>query len=147
MQWSERYQKEQEPSQQEIREYIGSPLWDDLEDYLQRTYRQRPKLFYSCCGMQQGFWKGWNVKYQKGGKALCTLYPKQGYFVALIAVGTKEAAGAQLLVPLCDVYTQDLYSRTKSGATGKSLALEVTNERILRDVKSFIALRVSSRTG
>lgn len=143
MQWSELYDDGQEPQDTQIKEFVDTPLWDDLANYLQQTYKAQPKLFYSRCSMDKGFWKGWNVKYKKSGKALCTLYPKQGYFVALMAVGAKEMAGAELLIPLCDAYTQNVYSRTESGATGKSLPLEVKNESILRDVKSFIALRAA----
>lgn len=143
MQWSELFGPEQEPSVKDVREFVGTPLWDDLATSLQQTYGVQPTLFYSGCSMREGFFKGWNVKYRKSGKALCTLYPKQGYFCALIAVGAKEAAAADLLIPLCDAYTQDLYSRTESGAAGKSLPVEVTDENILRDVKNLIALRAA----
>lgn len=145
MEWSKLWDDGHEPSSQQIKEFVETPLWSDLAEHLQQTYHVQPKLFYSGCSMDKGFWKGWNLKYQKSGKPLCTLYPKRGHFIALIAVGTKEIAEADLLIQLCDEYTQDLYTRTKFGATGKSLALEVTNENILWDVKSLIALRVGSR--
>lgn len=77
---------------------------------------------------------------------MCTLYPKQGYFVALVNIGEKEAADADLLIPLCDRYTQEIYSQIKSGANGKALAINVTSHNILRDVKELIGLRVSSST-
>lgn len=142
MQWSELFDSSRQPANSEIKEFIGIPLWDDLTDYLQQTFKAVPQLFYSGCSMQKGFWMGWNVKYKKSGKALCTLYPKQGYFIALIAVGAKEIAEADLLIPLCDEYTQNLYRQTEYGVFGKSLAVEVTNENILHDVKNLIALRV-----
>jgi len=145
MQWSELYGDGHEPLDNQIKDFVATPLWDDLANHLQQTYKVRPKLFYSRCSMQKGFWKGWNVKYKKGGKALCTLYPKHGYFIALIAVGAKEIIEADLLIPLCDEYTQNLYSQTEFGTVGKSLALEVTSENILRDVKNLIALRDDSR--
>ena len=78
---------------------------------------------------------------------MCTLYPKHGYFIALIAVGAKEIGEADLLIPLCDEYTQNLYGQAQFGTAGKSLALEVTSENILRDVKNFIALRVGCIRG
>lgn len=145
MLWSELYRDGQEPSDGQIQEFVDTPLWGELANFLQQTYTARPKLFYSRCSMQEGFWKGWNIKYKKSGRALCTLYPKQRYFVALIPVGAKEAAEADLLIPLCDEYTQNVYNRTKSGTTGKSLAIEVTSEDILQDVKNLVALRVGTR--
>lgn len=146
MQWSERFNAGQEPSDHQIQEFVDTTLWDDLENYLRHTYNVQPKLLYSGCSMQEGFWKGWNIKYKKSGKALCTLYPKQGYFIALIAVGAKEITEADLLLPLCDAYTQNVYRQAAFGSTGgKSLAMEVTSEKIARDVKNLIALRAASR--
>ncbi|MDR0768021.1 MAG: DUF3788 domain-containing protein [Methanosarcinales archaeon] len=145
MQWAELFDDGREPSENQIREFVVTPLWDDLANYLQQTYNVQPKLFFSCCSMDKGFWQGWNVKYKKSGKALCTLYPKQGYFIALIAVGAKESAEADVLIPFCDEYTQNLYNRAKFGSAVKSLAVEVTSENILRDVKSLITLRVGTR--
>ncbi|PJJ27155.1 DUF3788 domain-containing protein [Lacrimispora celerecrescens] len=141
MLWSELFNSVHEPLDNEIREFVQTPLWDNLTNYLQQTYNAKSNLFYSRCSMDQDFWKGWNVKYKKSGKALCTLYPKQGYFIALVNVGAKESLEAELLIPLCDEYTQDLYTQTKSGTSGKSLAINVTSESILRDVKELIALR------
>ena len=149
MLWNELWDKGHEPPDSQIADFVETPLWDDLANHLQETYKVKPKLFYSGCSMDKGFWKGWNVKYKKSGKALCTLYPKQGYFIALIAVGAKESAAADLLISSCDEYTQNLYSQTKAEASGKfpslSLAVEVTNESILSDVKDLVALRVDSR--
>ena len=145
MQWSELFQKGNEPSADQVCQYVCTPLWDDLSEHLRQAYNIQPKLFYSGCAMDKGYWKGWNIKYKKSGKALCSLYPKEGYFLALIAVGPKEIVEADLLAPLCCEYTQNLYNRSAFGNSGKSLAFEVTNEDILRDVKSFIALRANCR--
>jgi len=146
MLWSESYNNELEPLDNQIREFVDTPLWDDLANYLQQTYNIQPKSAYSGCSMDKGFWKGWNVKYKKNGKSLCTLYPKQGYFVALIAVGAKESVEADFLMPLCDDYTQEVYSQAKFGTGYKSLTIDVTSESILHDVKNLIALRVGNRS-
>ncbi|HBU11232.1 MAG TPA: hypothetical protein DEB31_00385 [Clostridiales bacterium] len=143
MQWSELWDAGKEPSAEQVKEYVDTPLWEELTGYLQQTYHVSPKLFYSGCSMDNGFWKGWNIKYKKSGKALCTLYPKQGYFIALVNVGAKEIAEADLLLPRLDAYTQNLYKAKEFfGTMGKSLPIEVKSEAILRDVKSLIALRV-----
>jgi AraC family transcriptional regulator len=142
MLWSELFNNGHEPLDNQISEFVDNSLWDDLTDYLQQTYNVQPKLFYSNCSMDKGIWKGWNVKYKKSGKALCTLYPKQGYFTTLINVGAKESAEADVLITLCDEYTQNIYNQIKVGTIGKSLAINVTTENILRDVKELVALRV-----
>ena len=145
MSWSDLFDREHEPTEEQVQEFSKTPLWSELTEHLQQTYNIKPKLSYSGCSMDNGYWKGWNVKYKKSGKALCSLYPKQGYILALVPVGTKEAAEAELLIPLCDPYTQELYKRTDFGHNGtKSLAFEITNENIIHDVKQFIDLRVAS---
>jgi AraC family transcriptional regulator len=130
-----------EPSENQIKEYVNNPLYEDLDNYIKQTYKIQPKLSYSNCSMDKGSWKGWNVKYQKSGKSLCTIYPKQGYFMALIPVSAKDFDEANLIVTRCSKYMQDLYHKSKAGKTGKSLAVEVKSKSILRDVKYFVALR------
>jgi len=146
MVWSELFGKEHEPSVEQIQEFVATPLWSDLVDYLQQTYNIKPKIEYSGCMMDKGAWKGWNVKYKKGGKSLCTLYPKQGYFLSLITIAEKDAAEADLIVPFCTDYVQELYRHTGFGKNyGKMLGIEVTNKDILRDMKEFMALRVKTK--
>ena len=140
--WSDLFDSENEPSVSQIKEFVEAPLWDDLDNFLQKTYAVKPKLSYSSCNMDKGFWKGWNVKYKKSGKALCTLYPKNGYFMALVPVGAKEITEADLLIPTCCEYMQNLYNSAKGGAAFRSLAIEVTKVEILNDMKKLIGLRV-----
>ena len=144
-QWSDLFPAESEPTEGQIEAFVDSALWRALDQTLRQTYSVRPKLFYSGCMMGQGAWKGWNVKYKKSGKALCTLYPKRGYFVALLPIGIREMDEAELLMPTCTGYTQKLFEQTAAGHTGKSLAFEVKNEDILEDMKRLIALRAASR--
>ena len=145
-QWSDLFGKENKPSDEQIQEFVTTPLWSDLADYLKQTYNVKPETEYSYCMMDKGAWKGWNVKYKKGGKSLCTLYPKRGYFLSLITIAEKDAAEADLIIPSCTDYVQELYRRTGFGKNyGKMLGIEVTSEDILRDMKEFMALRAGSR--
>ena len=144
--WSELFGKENEPSYEQIEEFVATPLWGALADHLQKTYNAKPNLSYSGCNMDGGIWKGWNVKYKKSGKSLCTLYPKQGYFLSLITIAEKDADEADFLIPLCCDYVKDLYSSAEFGKNhGKMLGLEVTSEEILRDMKKLMALRVKKK--
>ncbi len=146
MLWSELFDKEHEPSDGQIAEFVSTPLWCNLADHLQQTYNSKPKIEYSACAMDGGIWKGWNVKYKKSGKSLCTLYPKHGYFLSLITVSEKDAAEADLLIPhFCD-YVKGLYNRAEFAKHyGKMLGVEVTSEEILQDMKELIALRAGRK--
>ncbi|MCL2456629.1 MAG: DUF3788 domain-containing protein [Defluviitaleaceae bacterium] len=143
-QWNELFSRENEPSEIQIKEFVNTHLFCDLDEHLRLTYKIKPKFAHSNCGMDGGIWKGWNVKYQKSGKSLCTLYPKQGYLQLLVPVGAREMNEAESLVPLCTQYTQELFLRS-GGAGFKSMAFEVRDENVLRDAKNFIAIRAQKK--
>ncbi|MCL2856557.1 MAG: DUF3788 domain-containing protein [Oscillospiraceae bacterium] len=145
MLWSELYGKEHEPSGDQVKEFVGTPLWDDLADFMVQTHKVQPKLSHSSCAMDGGYWKGWNVKYKKSGKSLCTLYPKQGYILALMPVGLRETNEAELLMPSCTQYTRTLFEQAESGHIGKFLAMEIKSADVLDDLKKLIALRATKR--
>ena len=65
MQWHELYNDKNKPVDNQIIEFVKSPLLTDLDSYLKQQYNVLPQLFYSACSMDNGFWKGWNVKYKK----------------------------------------------------------------------------------
>ena len=100
MSWFQRYPKSQQPTLEQISSYIASPLWGELCQWAEKSYQIEPKVEHSTCSGAPG----WNVKYKKGGRALCTLYPDDGQFTAMVTVGTKEAAEAELLLPTCSEY-------------------------------------------
>ena len=73
------------PLDHEIFDYMNKPardLWQDVNSYIQQEYKVSPKIKYSKCSAKPG----WNVKYQKSGKSLCTLYPEQDGFVVLVVI-------------------------------------------------------------
>jgi AraC family transcriptional regulator len=142
MQWYELFNKENEPTEAQVSEYINSPLFGELDDYLRQAHKVKPKLAYSGCAMDKGMWKGWNIKYKKSGKSLCTVYPKQGYILALLPIGAKEINEAELLMPLCSEYTQELFGKCETFQGGKYLGFELRNEDVLRDMKGLIDIRV-----
>ena len=138
MNWFQRYPKSQQPTLEQISEYIASPLWGELCRWAEQSYRIEPKVEHSTCSGAPG----WNVKYKKGGRALCTLYPDAGQFTALVTIGAKEASEAELLLPMCSDYIRELFARTQPFNGARWLMIRVTDERILADVKSLIRLRV-----
>lgn len=141
MEWSVLYPQERQPTFEDISVYIDNANWENLQDYLQETYSVSPKMTYSGCSGQPG----WNVKYQKSGKSLCTLYPMPGYFIALVVMGEKELPEADLLAPLCSEYTRELYGRTVVCMRSKWLMMEVSDAQVLQDVKDLIQLRVKPK--
>jgi hypothetical protein len=135
--WSGLYGPEVMPDETQISAFINSGLWRDLNEYIQSAYGVAPAYSYSKCPAQ----KGWNVKYQKAGRSLCTLYPMNGYFIALVTIGAKEQAEAELVLNDCCDDVRDLYARAVPCNGSRWLMIAVKDNAILRDVKTLIAVR------
>lgn len=146
MEWNFLYDSSRQPDHENILNFIGSAgrLWLELKAHLEDTYHVPSKMSYSKCAAQPG----WNVKYQKGGKSLCTLYPMEDFFIALIVIGTKEEAEVEAALTL-SVFTdeiQELYRRTAFSCGGRWLMIQVVNQAVLEDVKRLIAIRVKPKS-
>ena len=137
MDWNLLYSNVTPPTWEQVTEYIGSPLWAEFNERIQSAYQIKPCMEYSRCSMQAG----WNIKYKKGGKSLCTLYPMQGYFIALVVVGSHELTEAEFLMPQCSDYVQTVFKNTKTGNGQKWLMLDVRDRGIMYDVFRLINLR------
>ena len=81
MTWNTLWPQDRKPTPGDIAEFVDNPLWKTLCSWLESGYRTVPRIEYSRCGMAPG----WNVKYTKGGRALCTLYPAAGSFTCLVS--------------------------------------------------------------
>lgn len=125
------------PSLEEISEYINNILFDRLCTHIETEYRSKPVLEYSRCSMQYG----WNIKYKKSGRTLCTLYPMDGFFITLIVIGERERTDTEIELPFCTDYVQRLYKETETGMGQKWLMIHVTDDAIFDDVKQLIAIR------
>lgn len=139
--WSELYDQSNQPTMDDINNFINRELWNELCSFLESRYAVAPKLEYSKCSMQ----KGWNVKYKKSSKSICTLYPMEGYFIVLIVIGQKEQTEAELIIPSCSSYTRQLFSKTPFSLGGKWLMIEVTQRAVLEDVLKLIQVRVKPK--
>ena len=141
MNWNQRYPKSQQPSLEEINAFIASPLWVELCRWAEERYAVSPKVEHSTCSGAPG----WNVKYKKGGRSLCTLYPDEGAFTALVTVGAKEAPQAELLLPTYSDYIRELFTRVQPMNGARWLMIRISDPRVLEDVKQLVSLRVAPK--
>lgn len=139
MRWSELFNNAKMPSHENIKEYIGegAQIWLDLQEHIEKNYQAEPKIEYSNCSAQPG----WNIKYQKKGKSLCTLYPMEGYFIALVVVGAKEKPEVETLLETFSPIVQRLYRNTTFTCGGHWLMIEVKNKAVADDIKRLISIR------
>lgn len=141
MTWDQRYARGEQPALEQIARYISSPLWQDLRDFVESAYGVAPLIEYSICSGA----RGWNVKYKKGGRALCTLYPHEGFFTCLVCIGSREAAQAELVLTVCAAYTRNLYEKTSLFNGARWLMIDITGAEILADVKRLLAVRMKPK--
>lgn len=138
MSWNMAYPKDTQPALAEIARYIASPLWQSFCAFLEAEYSTAPQVDYSNCSGAPG----WNVKYKKSGRSLCTLYPHEGFFTALVCIGAREQTETELLLPCCCSRLQELYNSVKPLNGSRWLMIDVTDEAILENVKLLVGTRV-----
>lgn len=140
MEWSTLYTGDHKPTLAEISSYINNPFWEELCGFIEQTCSVMPQIEYSKCSMA----RGWNVKYKKGSKSICTIYPNQNYFTCLLVVGKKGAMEAEVVLLDCDPYVKQLYQSIKLFNGSRWLMIDVANRKILDDVKKLICIRLKS---
>lgn len=139
MNWNQLYPKTIRPSTEEIAAFIGSPLWGELCGRIESTYGVAPNVEHSVCSGAPG----WNVKYKKGGRALCTLYPDDGSFTCLVVVGTAEAPFTDEVLSACSDYVRELFASTRVFNGTRWLMIRVADTRVLEDALSLVRLRTA----
>lgn len=137
MDWSTLYPADQIPTMEQIEAYVANPLWDELCDYIAENYGLKYFIEHSCCSMA----RGWNVKFRKSGKNLCTLYPTEGGFTCLVIASDKNLLELELFLPTWSPYMRELFQNTPSAMGGRWLMVAVESEEILEDLKDLLRIR------
>ena len=128
------------PSPEIIGAAMKSPaavLWGAINDFIQETFNAKPKVIFSTC---QGK-PGWNVKYKKSGKALCTLYPEQECLTALIVIDPRMVSGSVETVEKIHPWMLDLIQRTKPFQGKLWLMIPIADEAMLESTKQLLVMK------
>ncbi len=126
------------PTVTQINEYIGNPIFTQFCSEIKDTYECKEKVEYSSCSWE----KGWNIKFKKAGKTLCTVYPRENYFTVLIVIGIKEKTLVEAILPECTVELSDIYHQTKEGNGQRWLMIDLEDkEDMYNDVLRLIEIR------
>lgn len=138
MTWNEIFDKENQPDFEAVANYVDCQYWGELCEFIMETYSIRPIMEYSRCSAAPG----WNVKYKKSSKSLCTLYPNKNYFTCLISVGRKEAPETELVLNACTPYVQEEYKNAGMLNGAHWMMIDVTTKEILKDVFELLCIRI-----
>lgn len=97
------------PTLEEIGQYVRNPVFMQFCSEVKDTFQCAEKIEFSACSMEPG----WNVKFKKSGKTLCTVYPKEGYMTVMVVVGRKEKEAAEAALPECTAELREIYRQTR----------------------------------
>ena len=129
------------PTLEDISDYIRNPVFRQFCQTLKDTYKCSENIAYSSCSWE----KGWNVKFKKSGKTLCTLYPREGYFTVLVVVSAKEKAAVEAMLPECTAELQSIYQQTKEGNGQRWLMIDLEDrDNLYDDLLRLIQIRRAS---
>ncbi len=129
------------PTIVEISEYVNNSVFMQFCSEIRDTYQCSEKIEYSSCSWE----KGWNLKFKKAGKTLCTIYPREGYFTVLVVVGKKEKTLVEKMLPECTDALSGIYSQTQEGNGQRWLMIDLEDkEGLYHDVLRLIRIRRNS---
>lgn len=128
------------PLLEEIGAHIRNPVFPQFCTELSETYSCKEKIEYSSCSME----RGWNVKFRKSGRTLCTIYPREQYFTVMLVIGRKEKEAFEAILPGCCPALREVYDRTAEGNGQRWLMIDLEDRNELyRDVFRGIAIRAA----
>ncbi len=130
------------PDLPEIENSMGEEArgrWRSLTAHIGSTYNSAPLIAYSVCAGQPG----WNVKYKKGSKALCTLYPEPESFIALVVLGQADLMKLDAVRPAYTPYLLELADGARLFNNTKWLMIRVTDDAVLGDVQKLLRLKLA----
>lgn len=126
------------PSLEEIEEYIHNSLFTELCNNIKLKYNCKEQIDFSSCSWEYG----WNVKFKKSGKTLCTIYPRENYFTVLIVVGKKEKDVVENALEEFHSVIKQIYKETKAGNGQKWLMIDLEDdEEVYADIMRLIDIR------
>ena len=129
------------PSVDELSAYAANPVFPHFCSDMERRYGVAPLISFSSCSWE----KGWNLKFRKTGRSLCTVYVREGFFTVLVVIGEKERTAVECLLPQLPSRLRVLYLDTPSGNGQKWLMIDVEDEdEIYHGVFSLIDIRRKS---
>ncbi len=126
------------PTVEEMGTVIRNPLFEQFCAQVKAKHQCSEKMEYSACSWE----RGWNLKFKKAGRTLCTIYPREGYFTVMVVIGTREKNAAEAILPDCTKELQRIYEQTKEGNGQKWMTIDLEDRGgLYEDVLRLIEIR------
>jgi len=126
------------PTLEEVGELVRNGVFEKFCAVIKETYKTKEKIEFSSCSWE----RGWNIKFRKSGKNLCTIYPRESCFTVLVVVGNKEREAVEAMLPQCSLQVREIYDETKEENGQRWLMIPVEDEdSVYEDVLHLIEIR------
>jgi hypothetical protein len=125
------------PTPAQVRAHLGSSagLYDSLLEFLSHNYQVEPLVEFG------GAKYGWQLRYRKGSKPLCTIYPEAGAFTVLVVLGRDESDKALAAQDTLHPTFRKALLEAHVYHDGRWLWLRVLSEEDLEDIKTLLAIK------
>lgn len=127
-----------QPTEDEIEAFIGQPgaeSWRAVKRFVEDNYAIPPEtIFY-------GKKYGWTVRYRKSGRTLCSLFPENGAFTALIVLGRNESANVLTMRDELSANVSELLGTTAQLHDGRWLWIRVSTTMDVDDVTTLLTIK------
>lgn len=128
------------PTEYEMNNYINNELWNKFCMFIKNNYNVNPRFEFSKCSLEYG----WNIKFKKGSKTICTVYPRENYFCVMIVIGKNEKDQFENILHNFGIEIQEIYKATKECNNQKWMMIDLEDEnRKYEDVKKVLNIRAS----
>lgn len=131
-----------EPNLKEILNYMSDDAKNNftkLSSFLEREYKASPVIMYSKCSAMPG----WNVKYKKGSKSYCTIYPDKEFFTVLLILREIDINNISENKDKYSEYFLNIMNNSGAMNGCKWLMIGVDDSLIIDDIQRAIVLKNS----
>ena len=126
------------PTMTDFEEAVQNPVFEQFCTELTAAHHCKENPEYSACSME----KGWNLKFKKSGRNLCTIYPKEGFFLVMIVIGRKEQPTVETILPELCAEVREVYENTREFNDQRWLMLTLEDrDAVYADALRLIEIR------
>lgn len=126
------------PSEEELQQIMGKEkfkAWTEINSFIEKNYNVESMWDK---GGKTGIYE---LKYRRGGKTLCALYPRELGLKILVIFGKVEREKFENSRQEFTQYISDFYDNTHQYHDGKWLYLDYNRDLLVDDIKKLILIK------
>lgn len=129
---------EKVPKAEELNQLMGEDIfktWSAINNFIKDNYDM--EMIWDNGGKAGVF----ELKYRKGGRTFCALYPREKGICILIIFGKNEREKFEASRGNFSTYINNLYDNTHQYHDGKWLCLDITNSSLIEDIERLLLIK------